>query len=234
MKKILIISGWIGSENIFYPIANNFKDENIKFINFKNIRSQYNILDIVEENIKNFEPDIIIAWSMGTLALLKVLENIAIKSKLVLISSTHSFIKRKDMEFGLEEDILNNMINALVENKKIVLKRFYKNMLSTCEKEFFKDLENDFNIVNNEFSVNSLLNGLLFLKDTSTFVKNIKNKSIIIHGEKDNICSLDGAIILNKIMSNSKIEILKDTGHIPFITNTEKFINTLNKFLKDV
>ena len=222
MKKILIISGWIGDENIFFPIINNFKDENIKFINFKSIKSKYDILEIIEENIKNFEPDIIIAWSMGTLALLKTLENINIKSKLILISSTHCFIKRENKEFGLDEEILNNMINALYENKEVVLKRFYKNMLSTCEKEFFNDLKVDFNIVNSEFNINSFLNGLLFLRDINANIRNIENETIIIHGEKDSICSVKGAVVLNEIIPNSKIEILKNTGHIPFITNEEK------------
>lgn len=55
--------------------------------------------------------------------------------------------------------------------------------------------------------------------------------TLIIWGDKDNITPLWQGIYLSKLFPNSKLTIMKDVGHIPYIENTQRFNEILVNFL---
>lgn len=62
-------------------------------------------------------------------------------------------------------------------------------------------------------------------------LENIKIPVVIIWGDKDNLTPLYQGENLNKIIPNSKLEIMKDVGHIPMIDNFDGFIQILKRNL---
>ena len=60
-------------------------------------------------------------------------------------------------------------------------------------------------------------------------LKNIKNKTLIVWGDKDTSYNFDQVDILNKNIKNSKLEIFKDCAHNVHLEEADKF----NKLIKD-
>ena len=74
-------------------------------------------------------------------------------------------------------------------------------------------------------------NALIAMKNWSGIdnLKNIKNETLIVWGDKDISYNFDQVDTLNKNIKNSKLEIFKDCSHNVHLEETEKF----NKLIKD-
>ena len=65
------------------------------------------------------------------------------------------------------------------------------------------------------------------------FAKKIKQKTLIVWGEKDKETPLYMGRRLNKFIINSRIEIIKEASHFPFMDNKMEFVLRLKRFLKE-
>jgi pimeloyl-ACP methyl ester carboxylesterase len=63
--------------------------------------------------------------------------------------------------------------------------------------------------------------------------KAIDIPTLIIWGDKDDITPLWQGTYLTKLFQNSRLEIMKDVGHIPYIEDTERFNEVLINFLNE-
>ena len=74
-------------------------------------------------------------------------------------------------------------------------------------------------------------NALIAMKNWSGIdnLKNIKNETLIVWGDKDISYNFDQVDTLNKNIKNSKLEIFKDCAHNAHLEETDKF----NKLIKD-
>ena len=77
----------------------------------------------------------------------------------------------------------------------------------------------------------------------STFVKVLNNDlqyamakviapTVLIWGEKDTATPLDEAQIMNGLIRNSKLKIIRETGHFPFIDKPEEVYEIISKELR--
>lgn len=109
----------------------------------------------------------------------------------------------------------NDFRKSQIEGWKIM---FGKNLNDTDLEELIKliDLSNERN--KNKYS--PFNHGLVVLnsKDRIELVKNIKIPTLIIHGEYDPCLPLPHGKYLNKLIPNSKLEIIKDMGHMFSLT----------------
>ena len=60
-------------------------------------------------------------------------------------------------------------------------------------------------------------------------LKNIKNQTLIVWGDKDTSYNFDQVDTLNKKIKNSRLEIFKDCSHNVHLEEPDKF----NKLIKD-
>ncbi len=65
-------------------------------------------------------------------------------------------------------------------------------------------------------------------------LKNIETDSLIIWGEKDRIIPLKTAYKLHKDLKKSKLEIIKNCGHVPQEECPEKTIKLIEKFFSEI
>ena len=74
-------------------------------------------------------------------------------------------------------------------------------------------------------------NALIAMQNWSgiDYLKNIKNETLIVWGDKDTSYNFDQVNTLNINIKNSKLEIFKDCGHNAHLEKTDKF----NKLIKD-
>ena len=76
-------------------------------------------------------------------------------------------------------------------------------------------------------------NALIAMKNWSGIdnLKNIKNETLIVWGDKDISYNFDQVDTLNKNIKNSKLEIFKDCSHNVHLEETEKFNNLIKDFI---
>jgi pimeloyl-ACP methyl ester carboxylesterase len=69
-------------------------------------------------------------------------------------------------------------------------------------------------------------------EDFSDLLPEIKTKTLILWGEKDNITPLSDAYLMKEKIKNSKLEILKGIGHTPYSENPEILGFKITEFIK--
>ena len=76
-------------------------------------------------------------------------------------------------------------------------------------------------------------NALIAMKNWSgiDYLKDIKNETLIIWGDKDTSYNFDQVDTLNKNIKNSKLEIFKDCSHNVHIEKSDKFNNLIKDFI---
>lgn len=62
-------------------------------------------------------------------------------------------------------------------------------------------------------------------------VYKIKIPTLILWGEKDDVAPLRTGYVLNKLIVNSQLGIIKNSKHVPILDSKEKYLSYLDKFL---
>ena len=70
---------------------------------------------------------------------------------------------------------------------------------------------------------------------TETFfgIEKIKIPTFILWGENDEIAPLRTAYVLNKLIKNSQLKIIKNSGHVPIIDSKDIYLEYLVQFLEN-
>jgi len=62
----------------------------------------------------------------------------------------------------------------------------------------------------------------------------IKSPTLIVWGENDKITPLDEGKLIARTIPGAKIEIIKNTGHFPFLEKPEEFIRLIREFCLEI
>lgn len=68
-------------------------------------------------------------------------------------------------------------------------------------------------------------------EDYTSLISKIDTETLLIWGENDSSTPLNDALTMNKLIKNSKLEVIADAGHFPFIEQPFVFISILKKHL---
>jgi pimeloyl-[acyl-carrier protein] methyl ester esterase len=71
----------------------------------------------------------------------------------------------------------------------------------------------------------------LMEEDLREFLDGLSLPTLIVHGDKDRICLPGAAVYLNEKVQGSKLLMLKECGHAPFLTYPLQFRAGLTRFL---
>jgi pimeloyl-[acyl-carrier protein] methyl ester esterase len=238
---LIMLPGWGMNSFVWNKINQSLtNDFELIFIEWNNVLSlnefKERVIKIIEQ--KQIPTFSILGWSLGSLVALDIAsDNLWNIKNIILVGCTSSFIQHKENVYniGWAKKIVERMKSKLYKNPQETLNNFYDAMFSEEEKckgynnEFFKTLKDN---TKNQ-SINSLSLGLDYLiqKDLRTKLLNITAPLLIIQGENDNICPLDGAEYIKNMSINSSIEIIKKAGHIPFFTNPNACYSSISKFI---
>lgn len=62
-------------------------------------------------------------------------------------------------------------------------------------------------------------------------INKINVPTLILWGENDDVVPIRVGYILNKLIKNSNLEVIKNSGHVPILDSKEVYLNYLDKFL---
>lgn len=236
-NTLVFLSGWATDKRFWFNQEEYFSSYNkIHISYYRNVHNHY-LTDLGEtsyskvalELIKEQEgPVILVGWSLGAMVALQLAVLAPEKLQgMILVGGTARFVNEAGYNAGLPQVIVDKMKKKLLKNHERTLKDFYMLMFTQEERKqgaadkFMQQLS----ILATDWSSNELQAGLDYLKncDFRNHLENIKTPTLIIHGEKDEICPFQAGEYLNKNIKGSKIKILPGCGHVPFISRAGDF-----------
>lgn len=219
VKTIVFLPGWSFKAQIWAQ-----QEKYVSGLGFRAILCE---LDELDSYIKNnrLEETVFIAWSLGWFRLLEVLKkSSSLPCAIVGVSAAIKFKK----------SLLRLMIHEF--------KKEPRKMLSDFENWLFSQEEKDspaFAILSAlipRARINDkerLLKDLLFLKDADLegALTVFRPPVFLVSGNKDIICPLAEAVLLNSALGNSQIKVM-EAGHAPFLTSSAEFNRSIGSYLK--
>ena len=190
-----------------------------------------NMTEMIADSLP--EHSIICGWSLGGQIAMKLSLDMPERiNKLILISTTPSFIQREDWIWAMEEAILESFIRSLDQNSVSTLNRFFTlqiqgdintlSVLRRLRKLIFKERKSDQTGLQIGMKI-------LLTTDLRRSVKNINHPVTLLHGKNDAIVPVDSARWLHENLEDSNLIILPDCGHIPFLSHTDQFLSSIFK-----
>ena len=181
------------------------------------------------------EPLALCGWSLGGQVALRwaYIEPNQI-SRLVLVATTPSFIKRGDWEYAMSENDLDEFSIALMENHVQTLKRFIALQLrgSENERDILKSLLTDMQI-RGQPNILALYGGLEILRNTDlrVLLPNVTQKALVIAGESDMLTLPAASNYLARQIPNAQLLNIRGAAHIPFLSHPDRTIQQIEEFL---
>lgn len=229
-KFIVFLHGWGANKNSFLWLKDYFNDYSLLFVDFYGFGESpkpskpYYLSDYVAgvyELISKFEIDelILVGHSFGGRVAIKFAflhQNEYKVFRLCLIDSA-GMKPRRGLKYYINVLRYKRLKQKAKSNPtlKAKLEKFgssdYKKLSQIMKQTFV-------NIVNENLEYNA---------------KMIVNPTLIIWGENDNETKLFMARRLNKLIKNSKLEIIKGAGHFSFLDERQEFLILLDTFIKN-
>ena len=177
------------------------------------------------------EHSIICGWSLGGQIAMKLALDIPERiNKLILVSTTPSFVQHEDWIWAMEEATLKLFIKNLKKDYTSTLNRFFtlqisgdvntNSLLRQLRKSIFREGIPDQDGL--QIGVQILLS-----TDLRRSIKNINQPVTLLHGERDVIVHPNAARWLHENLQDSKLIMLPDCGHIPFLSHTDQFLSSI-------
>ncbi|MFH1564615.1 MAG: alpha/beta hydrolase [bacterium] len=168
----------------------------------------------------------------------KFIEKLEIKNPIIL---GHSFGGRVAIKFASDyPDVVKRLILTGSEGIKKDLKKSYLFVAKVGKKIFnLPFLKKYKNKVLEKVGAKDLAESgereEIFRKvvnqDLREFAKNIKIPTLLIYGINDDETPIEYGKIFNELISDSRLEIIKNAGHYVFLEQEEEFLNKMDCFL---
>ncbi|TGE37351.1 alpha/beta fold hydrolase [Desulfosporosinus fructosivorans] len=259
IKNIVLIHGWACDESIWQETENYLEQKYCLYtINLLLMKNTYSYRDAVIELIeqKGLTKVVLVGWSMGSIVAIQVASYLLQKVQgMVLVSGTSKFIAEmptqvlgsgdslEDTDFknnelyqeGIPSVLVTKMKKRLSKNLERTLKDFYKLMFSSKEQaQGLDDKITDNNLsCGRRWELLEALSGLDFLMeaDVREDLQNITCPTLLLHGEADNLCPLEGAKSIERQLPCAQLVSYPGVGHIPFLTEFRNFHLDLEEWL---
>lgn len=228
-KDLIILHGWKQDVSTWWPLVDLLKDSltlwliDLPGFGRSSVPDKAMCLEdytsIISKFIKenNIKKPAILGHSFGGSVAIKLASKYPDSiSKLILEAS--SGIRLKPTLFNRTAKVIAKLIRVLpnfLQIKRRLRSKFYQavgsdylgagKMKSTFLKIIRQDLTND--------------------------ARRIPHQTLIIWGEKDKTLPLKLGFILYKLIKNSRIEVIEETGHAPHIKNPALFTNYVKDFI---
>jgi pimeloyl-ACP methyl ester esterase len=187
----------------------------------------------------NLRDAALLGWSMGASIILKMFaQGYKSTGALVLVSGNPSLMQRDNYKCGLAPVIVKRLFKQIQRDYQRGLRTFMGLLCTAEEHERYSSDAAYRAAMDNTLCPNSdaALSTLTCLQneDLRPTVEHITAPTLIVHGERDEICLNGGGRYLYDTISNAQMLMLPDTGHMPFITRRESVVEAVLNFLPGV
>ena len=188
-----------------------------------------NMSEMIMDSLPEYS--MICGWSLGGQIAMKLALDIPERiNKLILVSTTPSFVQREDWKWAMEEATLELFIKNLKQDYTSTLNRFFSlqisgdantiSLLRQLRKSVFREGMPDQDGLQMGMRV-------LLTTDMRREIENINHPVTLLHGERDVIVHPNAARWLHENLQDSKLIMLPDCGHIPFLSHKDHFLSSI-------
>lgn len=248
-SSYILLPGWSMHQSVFYPLQSALSQYAPTICaDYRNIESKEEITTRTKQMVEavttssifhptgNKDDDnrkvTLIGWSLGAIAALEIALALPEKiNRLILISGTACFVQEKRKGWSVR--IVKKMQRNIVTSPEETLRAFDQLLFSEEEKE--KWLSYFVECVRPSFhkdTPESLYYGLDYLihADVRDQLSDLHVPTLLIHGEKDQICPLSAAMEMTKNIPQSELYPIPNAGHVPFLTHREICMDKILQF----
>ncbi|MFC4767660.1 alpha/beta fold hydrolase [Effusibacillus consociatus] len=239
---LLLLPGWGMPSSVWKPLLPELEHSfELLFLDWCGIDDlpgfQRHVLSVINRN--SLERFSLMGWSLGSLAALQVAAMYpSLVENLILFGATSQFVldEEASQPAGWPKRIVERMKRQLPKDRTQTLNAFYRSMFSDEEK--LKGLDQIFiNRMHEDqpYSDDELVAGLDYLTEASAKkdLNMIQSRVLLIHGEADQICPPEASrIIAGGVTGPVHLEVLANTGHIPFFTQPRQCLSVIKEVVK--
>ena len=177
----------------------------------------------------------IIGWSLGGLVAQLFSRQFPQRIvKLMLIASTAKFIASAEWPYGMHKDALLNFSQQYAKAPQQTLKRFIALQVLNS-----KSARHTLSVLSGALSdqqrhLTKIQWGLQWLQEidlrTDTTLGALPIE--LLHGENDQVASINAAQQTTSVWSNAKLERIANAGHAPFISHSKRFLQWVDSVIK--
>jgi pimeloyl-ACP methyl ester esterase len=181
----------------------------------------------------------LLGWSMGASIILKMFaRGYQGTGALVLVSGNPSLVQRDDYECGLAPVIVKRLFKQVQRDYQRGLRTFMGLLCTAeeherCSSDAAYRAAMDTTLCPDSDAALSTL-ACLQNEDLRPTVEHITAPTLIVHGERDEICLSGGGRYMKRNIPGAQMLMLPDTGHMPFITRRESVVKAVLNFLPGV
>lgn len=247
VAELAFLHGWASGPEVWVHQEKYFSQERLVKVNYhqgvSNARCDYGpslyaaaALEIIDR--KTHGQPLLLGWSLGAVVALELALLVPEKIKgLILVGGTSCFTQAAGYSAGLPRVLVERMKKRLARNVDQTLEEFYSLMFTAEERQagFEEQFRQEVFRQGLNWSKEELVAGLDYLleRDWRYGLNRIDVPVLIVHGETDEICPAAAGLYLHENLNNSHFTLLKDCGHVPFLSQAEVFQQTVEEWLYD-
>lgn len=180
------------------------------------------------------EQTVLCGWSLGGLLAQQIAATAPEKvSRLILISSTPSFVQRPDWIDATSLNELENFIDAVTENPSTACSQFVRgfNRGDKNSKAVTRALLETMSPLPDTAV---LLTGLRWLRDIDLRAQapSIHQPTLLLHGAHDPLMPVAGAQWFANALPQGRLMVLDDCAHAPFVSKLTALTACLHKWME--
>lgn len=232
-KTIIILPGWGNTRNTFNYIINHFKDKyTIYIFDYPSFGKSplpnktltiYDYADTIYDFLKKEKiiKPIIIAHSFGGRITSILLGKLNYKTNKIILIDVAGIKESKNIKVSIKTIIYKLLIKLTIFIPKRKRSNIKTKLFNTFSSSDYKELPE---IMRQTFQ-NIVKENLL------KYYKNIDCETLIIWGENDKDTSIKSAYILNKIIKDSGLVIIKNGNHFSYLKNPYTFNIIIEEYI---
>lgn len=204
----------------------------------------------IGESVRPFGRDkaVGVGWSLGAMALIASLTEMKDSFRaLVLVGATPCFVEKDDFPWGQPKALVKRMIMDMKKDPATTVDRFYGLNFTDEEKKspsaaaMIKryafpgpvNCDGDKPGCFPSFDYDGITRALeaLYMADLRETLRTIDIPVLLVHGRLDMVCPVGAAEYMGSRIKGARLEVFKNAGHAPQVTQPELFEKTLRDFL---
>ncbi len=232
-EHLVLLHGWAMHSAIWGNFAEQLSlHYNVTLID---LPTSDNLNEIAEEIVAKLadEPFYILGWSFGGTVALKIAKIYPNRVKgLILMAANPCFVATENWS-GMAVETIDSFTEQFHIQPEETLQRFLHLQCQGLPK-FLKEFKQRFSLkmIQNFFDLEISLN-LLKTSDLRFILANLTCPIAVILSDNDALVPVKIGKKIQILQPNSKRTILKNAGHIPFITQSENCLNFIHTFIND-
>ncbi len=237
--SIVLLHGWAMPPAIFKPLVKRLSYK-FDFIIPKfpgdighAYRDEASLQDFAQSILQQVRHKAIwLGWSFGGLLAMQIAKSQPkLVESLIMVTSNLKYVQDESWEYGIKSEVLAGFFQDLQNNYNKTISQFLglQTMYASNQRDLIKDLKS---ITLDRPAIESLMAQLKLLQTTDLRqdIKNIPHNTLWIMGDKDMLVPYNAGLAASKLMTQSKVKIIKNSGHLPFWTQPQEFDNEIIKW----